>query len=580
LNFSKIVLFSCFILLSFIEYAQKEEINESFIDFSKKSISKFEGQLYLRKAIYFFQKEEIDSSLYYTTKSIQLDVKNANCLDFVHYYRGYSFQKKKLFKKAKEEFLQISNRFPAKDLLKNNLGQIALYQEKYRIAINQFNLIQKHNRFEFVDKGLIYNNLGSCYLMLSKYDSSEYYFLKSLPFIQKGKNLSSLIESYINIANLYYLQYKDDQAIEFFTKAYELSRKHTDVNLKVISTMNMAVVEENSGDLKSALAYRKESEQWTDSLNNQNKIWDVAQAEKKFEIQVKQKQIDVLKLENRIKQSERNGFITSSILLLILILTGAYFYRLKIKNSKIILLQKNELDKSNATKDRLLSIVSHDLRSSVNALKNSNQKILKKFEAKNFEDMEPLLLRNSNITNSSYNLLDNVLHWAQQQNDQLYFHQENIYLSKIVEQVAFNYKYIFLEKEISFSFNIPADLMIYVDIDSLKIILRNFIDNAIKFTAHGGEISMSVLDSSDAEFVHLMVEDSGIGMSQEIIDKLMDDHQYLMQKNNKESIGTGLGFQLCKSMLLKNGGKLARIESEVNIGTKIILFLPKAKLNE
>ena len=580
MNFLKIVLIGCFILLSFIEFAQKEVLNNNFLAFSKKTISKFENQLFLKNAISFLQKQEIDSTLFYTTKSIQLDSKNSTCLDFVHYYRGYCFQKKKLFKKAKEEFVQISTRFPAEDLLENNLGQIALFQEKYRIAINHFNLIQKKKRYEFVDQGLIYNNLGSCYLMLNNYDSSEYYFLKSLPFIQKAKNSSSLIESYVNIANLYYLQYKDAQAIEYFTKAYQLAIKHSDVNLKVISTMNMAVVEENRGDLKLALNYRKEFEQWTDSLNNQNKIWDVAQAEKKFAIQVKQKQINLLKLENRVKQTERNGFITSSILLLILILAGAYFYRLKIKNSKIILSQKNELDKLNATKDKLLSIVSHDLRSSVNALKNSNQKILKKFEAQNFEEIELLLLRNSNITNSSYNLLDNVLHWAQQQNDQLYFHQENTNLSKIVEQVVFNYKYILLEKEITFSSNIPTDLLIYVDIDSLKIIFRNLIDNAIKFTSKGGRIGMSVLDSDDEEFVHFMVEDSGIGMSQEIIEKLMDDHQYLMQKNNKETIGTGLGFQLCKSMLQKNGGKLARIESEINIGTKFILFLPKVKLDE
>src|SRR5690606_8510603 len=101
---------------------------------------------------------------------------------------------------------------------------------------------------------------------------------------------------------------------------------------------------------------------WQDSLNDQNKVWAIADLEKKFAVKQKQKEVDVLAAENKAKIAERNGFLISSVLLFIMFGAGVYFYRQKIRNNKIILAQKNQLDELNATKDKLFSIVSHDLR--------------------------------------------------------------------------------------------------------------------------------------------------------------------------------------------------------------------------
>jgi signal transduction histidine kinase len=110
-------------------------------------------------------------------------------------------------------------------------------------------------------------------------------------------------------------------------------------------------------------------------------------------------------------------------------------------------------------------------------------------------------------------------------------------------------------------------------LDSLKIILRNLLDNALKFSNENGIISIYV-QNTNANFVELVIEDTGVGMSQKVIHELLQDTMQLSKKENKEIIGTGLGMQLCKSMLAKNGGKL-NIESKEESGTKIILFLPK-----
>jgi light-regulated signal transduction histidine kinase (bacteriophytochrome) len=114
----------------------------------------------------------------------------------------------------------------------------------------------------------------------------------------------------------------------------------------------------------------------------------------------------------------------------------------KSKKNKIIL-KKTELDELNATKDKLFSIVSHDLRSSVNALKVSNGKLQESLE-QNFAELDTQLHNNSAIANGAYNLLDNLLHWAVA-NKQSYFNKESLRLF-FVEQMVYNYKPLMLDK--------------------------------------------------------------------------------------------------------------------------------------
>lgn len=254
----------------------------------------------------------------------------------------------------------------------------------------------------------------------------------------------------------------------------------------------MAVIEENRNNLSLALKYRKEYEVWKDSLNNQDKVWVIAETEKKYAVKEKEKEIDLLEAENKLKNAEKNGLIVISILLLVLFGTAIYFYKLKIKQNKIIVFQKEKLNDLNITKDRLFSIVSHDLLSSINALKTSKNKLLKSLDSKNYEQLDKLLHINSSIVNSTYSLLDNLLNWAMLQTKQAFFYQEFHSLSVIVEQVAYNYSPIMFNKQIQFKKVIPDDILVFVDLDAMKIILRNILDNAIKFSNDNDFISIYV----------------------------------------------------------------------------------------
>jgi signal transduction histidine kinase len=565
------------IFFPFILFSQKR-FNDSLlkIEVNKEKI-KYKEEINFDKAQKFFFEKEWDSTLVYSMK--QLTKNNALELkDYCHYFRAVSFLKKKLFKEAKNEFRLVSKRFAFYHNVSFYLGEIALEQNEFKLALGYFKFIEKlpESTYDF-KKSDVLQNIGLCYLHLNEFSKAEDYLIKNSELHEAQKDTLLLAESYLILANLYYVQYNDNKAIPYFEKAYALSKKIKSFEIKRMAAKNMAAVEENRKNFQAALIYRKEYEAWKDSLNDQNKVWAIADLEKKFAIKQKQKELNILVAENKVKAAERNGFLASSVLLLILFGTGVYFYRQKIRNNKIILEQKNELDELNATKDKLFSIVSHDLRSSVNALKTSNGKLLENLENKNFSELDVLLHNNSTIANGAYNLLDNLLNWALLQTKQAYFYQESLHLATIVQHVEYNYKPLMVNANINFKSDVSKTDYVFADMDSLKIVIRNFLDNAIKFSKENGSINIYSRPSSE-EFCYLVIEDTGLGMNKATREELLKETVLLSKKKNDDIIGTGLGMQLCKSMINKNGGKL-EIESEENVGTKIIIGLPKFKNN-
>ena len=546
--------------------------------FLKEKTNEFPKEINFNKAQFFYSKKNWDSTLVYSMKQLSMS-NNKELSDYCHYFRGYSFRELKLLQEAKSELNLVSRKFIFYNLVNYKFGVISLELKEFDNAIHYFKKAENlpiDNKSDYKLSN-IYENLGTCYLHLKKYDIAENFLFKSSSLKEKEKDTLPLINSYFNIATLFYDQYKDKQAIPYFEKAYFLSKKIKDFDTKRVASKNMAVVEENRGNFKQALAYRKESEQWKDSLNNQNKVWALADYEKKYAVAQKQKQISILKVENKLKDTQRNTMFFSTLGLLLLLVGGVYVYAQKVKNAKIILTQKEKLDELNATKDQLFSIVSHDLRSSVNALKTSNTKLTTSLETKNYSELDQLLHQNSAIANGAYSLLDNLLHWALLQTKQLYFSKDSVHLYSIVQQIEYNYKPLLLDKSIAFENTVSKNSFIFVDLDSLKIVLRNLLDNAIKFSPENSKISFYTVDIN-TNFCQLVIMDYGLGMNQNTINELLEDNELLAKKSNSEIIGTGLGMQLCKQMIKKNGGTLA-IESELNKGTKMILSFPKTEQN-
>ena len=216
-------------------------------------------------------------------------------------------------------------------------------------------------------------------------------------------------------------------------------------------------------------------------------------------------------------------------------------------------------------------MVSHDLRTAVNSLKNNHAKLQKSYATQDYQNMESFITSGGTMANGTYNLLDNLFQWAMLQTKQAYFTIEPIKLYAIVEQVAYNYQGLFQDKGITFSNQLHKNTVVYVDQETIKIILRNLIDNAIKYTDRGGFIKIYISNETHGQ-CELVIEDSGQGMNLEALKLLSDDKGFSEARKNGYVKGSGLGLQLCRSMIYKNNGKFA-IDSEVDKGTKITITL-------
>ncbi|MEP5339274.1 MAG: ATP-binding protein [Algibacter sp.] len=561
-------------------FSQEDVLKSELFDvIIKKKANDYKSNLYFYNAALFYLKKEWDSTLLYSIKQLNEQKNGVELNNYSHYLRGCSFQKKKLYNQAQKEFNLISPEFEFYYMVNKRLGETTLELRQYKKAISYYKKLLNlpEGGYIYFRRTEAYQNLALCYLHSNQFDLAEPYLIDNLKLQEQQKDTFGLIASYANLGTLYYEQYKDGLAIPYYKKAYQLSKKTKNFELRQHSTLNMAVVEENRKNFKKAIVYRKEYETWKDSLNDQNKIYEVAKLEKEFAVKEKQKEVSLLQAENKAKIVERNGLLYSAIILLILLGVTFYFYKEKNKTNKIILNQKERLDELNATKDKLFSIVSHDLRSSVNALKTSNTKLLDNLEEKNIEALDGLLQNNSAIVNGAYNLLDNLLNWALLQTKQSYFEITAIRLFFIVEQMAYNYKPLMLDKSIDFKSRVLKKDIVFADQESLKIILRNLLDNAIKFSNPEGVIKIYTQDRNE-DYCDLIIEDSGLGMSESTRTNLLKESVLLSKKENADIEGTGLGLQLCKSLIQKNNGKFS-IVSELGKGTKMIVSLPKTASN-
>lgn len=570
--------FLCYLLLvnCLFSFGQKHEIQFKKIYFSKlKALPNSDLTI---KASQFYFNNNLDSTLITTNKSLHTLTKNKELLNFTYLIRGLALREKNLFNEGEKTLKKIDPNFYFYPIVISSLGQIALEKNQVKESIAYFKKVENIQHPENYDLKIsnIKHNIGIAYLLIKDFKNAEIYLLENSKIQEKEKDTIGMISSYGDLANLYYEQFKDNQAIPYFKKAYDLAKKTKDFESKATTAHNMSIVEENRKNFELANNYRKEHGIWKDSVNDKNKIWEVAQIEKQFAVKEKQKEVSLLQTENKLKIAERNGFLYSAIFLLVLLIASIYFYLEKSKKNRIISKQKEKLDELNATKDKLFSIVSHDLRSSVNALKNSTTKIIDNVNEEKWVEAASDLKQNSAIANSTYNLLDNLLHWALLQNKQSFFQLTPLKLYFITEQVSYNYQTLLLEKNLTFENSISKKATVFADQESIKIVLRNFLDNAIKFSNQNGTIKIYVIENNT--YWDLIIEDNGKGMTDSIKNQLLNEEIQIAKKHNENTIGSGLGLQLCKSMIQKNKGKL-NIESEVGKGTKMIVSLPKEEIN-
>jgi signal transduction histidine kinase/2-polyprenyl-3-methyl-5-hydroxy-6-metoxy-1,4-benzoquinol methylase len=249
----------------------------------------------------------------------------------------------------------------------------------------------------------------------------------------------------------------------------------------------------------------------------------------------------------------------------------------ELEQSNTTINQNNiELKELNATKDKLFSIIAHDLRNPLQAL-ITNSEILINF----YDKLEPEIIRKKNyqILESSkllISLLENLLTWSRTQLGRVQFHPDHINLKDLLSVTSKLVQPIAEQKSIKINNNLSENCEVFADANMVNTVFQNLITNAIKFSNLNSEISINCEDY-DGNYLHITVEDNGTGISAEDIQKLLRQDQFHSTRGTMNEQGTGLGLILCKDFIEKNSGKIW-IESELNKGTKVHFTLPKKKV--
>lgn len=234
--------------------------------------------------------------------------------------------------------------------------------------------------------------------------------------------------------------------------------------------------------------------------------------------------------------------------------------------------QAKNLRQSNDLKDRMFSIIGHDLRSPLSAAKLKMDFIMRGIiNPKDDKFLDETVFDLLKTMDEALNLLQNLLGWAKSESDQIQMIPEKLDLSDLVEQTFRLLKLGSDHKQIEMRNNVPADVFVFADNNMIKTVLRNILSNAIKFTPVEGIIQINAKPGKNK--VTIEIEDNGNGISKEDIKKILNPNEHFSKLGTEKEPGTGLGLVLCQNFVQKNGGVL-KIKSELGTGSTFYFDLP------
>jgi len=233
--------------------------------------------------------------------------------------------------------------------------------------------------------------------------------------------------------------------------------------------------------------------------------------------------------------------------------------------------QKQELENINSTKDKLFSILAHDLKSPLITLNNISGKInylIKKNQPDRIIEIGKTI--EDKVSNLTV-FLDNLLNWALQQRGHFNYTPQNLSIQNITDEIVELYDDLITEKEIIIEQDIPVDSSCYADENSIKTVVRNIIHNAIKYSPNQSTINIKYTKGS--EYNTLAISDMGAGIPKAIIEAVHKKEYVKNTPGTNGEKGTGLGFLISKELMDLNKGKMVFLANK-NRGTIVELLFP------
>lgn len=441
-------------------------------------------------------------------------------------------------------------------------------EEKYDKALwylQKAEQIKSQNLSGYINqiRGNVYRKLNKKSLALQAYSKALQYFKQNN--ITKERATTSL-----SLANFYIDDAEYQKAAPLLSEALKIGEEYKLPGLQRDAFLALSVMNEKQGLYNNALKYHKEHIAFKEQVFNEEKEKEITRKQLQLDFSIKEKDYQT---QQRFQQKLA---IFLSVFILVLAIAALLVYKAQRKTTKLnqlVLSQKEELENLGKVKDRIFSVVSHDMRIPVNSLIS----FINLLENGNVSE-EKLKRYAANLKNSlGYTsiMMENLLNWAASQLEGYKPHIEHINIMDCVADIIDAQQVHATEKNITIKNNIPTDLKCQADYNMLNLVVRNLLSNAIKFTHASGFIELSAMEKTNE--VQIAVKDNGVGLAEEEVERFNAVSQYGVNKTtlgtNKEK-GTGIGLSLCKTFVHLMNGKIS-LKSDLNKGCTFLVNLPK-----
>lgn len=520
------------------------------------------------------------------------------------------------------ELASSLNNLLMQSVLNENIADLYISQKDFEQAMKFYKRVKKINSKigDPVVMAETQSNMASAYADMGKLDRAMFTINRSIRIFEKEKKMDWLAYAYQIKGKVYLRQnkfnwamywYKQSELIHkdlederseiallngmaeaslgtkndsisqvYANKAFELSTKLDYMSGTKDCSKILYTLHKNKGDYEKALHFHELFEKLSDTLSRSENQKSLTLLKTKFEYNQQKEQ---LILDNNKALAKQKMYVYATLLVLTIFLCIIFLIRRNEKTqrklNKELLSKQSDLEQSeihlkevNQTKNKLFSIIGHDLRGPISAFQGLIN-LFKEGEMSKEEFLSFVPKLKTDIDNIAFTL-NNLLSWGQTQMNGSLTSPGITPLEHIVEENIGLLSEIASSKSITFNNRIEANTITYSDSNQIDIVIRNLLSNALKFTPENGTITIGAVQKSQCWEIH--IRDTGIGMNEETLGKIFNKDSTHTTYGTNDEKGTGLGLSLCKEMVEKNKG-IIWADSVVNMGSSFYFTVPKAK---
>ena len=455
-------------------------------------------------------------------------------------------------------------------------------------------------------QGACYKHIGYIYFEMEQYETAIENYDRSLEKFDKIIDKNLYADILIKKSKIFISENKLKQASELANQSVEIGKQ---IGAKLVmrdALQVLATISSKTGDYNLTSDYLEKVIRYNDTLFNQKLSEKIFSLEYQLETELRESKIELLNKDYAIKELEvkRIRIFNVALSIILILLAGTFIGVLMLlriirarkklleEQNKEIVNQRNSIEQKNRrlneaneklalsednlkkllkTKDKIFSIIAHDLRSPFVAMVGLTDVLQKKALQGNFNDIPKFAIHINDSSQKLLNLIDNLLHWSRSQTGKLKLIPQTLSVRKLADEVLSIMQPQAEAKKINLKIEMADDLFVFADYDSISTVLRNLVSNAIKFTHENGMVILSAHKQEGR--LHIVVSDKGIGIRAEDLDKIFAIDEQFTTKGTHEETGSGLGLVICKEFVEQNKGSII-VESKPGEGTTIRISLP------